>query len=130
MAEIGRPTKYKEEFCQLAEDLLSQGKSLIHLAKSCGVHRDSIHEWRKKHPSFSDSVKKGLELSELWWMDQAQDNLHSKTFNAVLWYMNMKNRFGWADKKEVKQEIGLVAEEVKEVREARKAYEDSFKKEY
>jgi hypothetical protein len=97
----GRPTDYREEYCQLAINLMSEGASITEVAAECGVWKSTIYEWIGKHPEFSDSIKKGMELCEAWWEKQGRANLNSKEFQAALWYMNMKNRFKWADKQQI-----------------------------
>ena len=34
-------------------------------------------------------------------MKQGRKNLENKEFNSTLWYMNMKNRFGWKDRNDL-----------------------------
>lgn len=51
--------------------------------------------------SFKEVVDFGRELAKGWWLKQGRENLHSRTFNANLWHMNMKNKYGWSDKTEV-----------------------------
>lgn len=48
--------------------------------------------------SFRQIVDFGRVLSKAWWMAKARENLSDKQFNATLWYMVMKNQFGWSDK--------------------------------
>jgi len=50
-------------------------------------------------PIFSETIKRGHELSQAWWEEQGRKGLHNLKFNSGLWYMNMKNRHGWRDKK-------------------------------
>lgn len=61
--------------------------------------------WMLELPEFSKTIKRGRLLSQDWWEEQARTNLVSyhkgPQMNAALWYMNMKNRFGWRDKQEV-----------------------------
>lgn len=103
----GRPTKYKPEYCELVISLAQDGASIKELALHIDVDRDTIYEWEKVHPEFSDALKKARSLQEAWWEKQGRIFLQGKEFNHVLWYMNMKNRFGWRDKHEVQSTVTI-----------------------
>ena len=49
---------------------------------------------------FRELVDFGRLLSHAWWESQGRINLRNKQFNAALWTINMKNRFGWSEKTE------------------------------
>jgi hypothetical protein len=55
----GRPTKYKKEFNTQVFRLCLLGASHEEIAKFFEVNEDTIFEWMKVHPSFSDSIKEG-----------------------------------------------------------------------
>jgi transposase-like protein len=97
----GRPTKYKKEYCKVVIDLMSQGASKTEVAAELGVVKQTLYTWAKQHPDLMDAIKKGEQLSNAWWERHGRAQLENPKFNHVLWYMNMKNRFGWADKQEI-----------------------------
>ena len=66
----GQPTKYREEYCQKMIDFFNvpvtilddKGHTIANdlpffstFACELGVHVDTLHEWRKVHPSFSEA---------------------------------------------------------------------------
>lgn len=105
MSRTGRPSKYDPKMCDKVIELMSEGAALVEVAAELDITRETLNQWTKSNPVFSDAVKKGQELSEAWWLKQGRINLKTnpkgEQFNSTLWYMNMKNRFGWRDKHEV-----------------------------
>lgn len=55
-ARGGRPTKYRQEFVALAEELCLLGATDKELAAECGVDEATLHRWKKKHPEFRDTI--------------------------------------------------------------------------
>lgn len=107
---MGRPTKYKEEYCDMLIEHMKQGYSFESFASRVGVHVDSLYEWCKMFPEFSESKKKGFASSQTFWEDAAIKGLwniteHGQTLNTSLWIFNMKNRFKWTDRHEVTKDV-------------------------
>jgi len=55
----GRPTDYKPEYDELAYNYCLLGAIDDELASFFGVSKQTINTWKKKYPSFLDSLKKG-----------------------------------------------------------------------
>lgn len=98
-ATVGRPTKYDPSVQSTVIKVMKEGASIMEVAAELGVSRSTLYEWVNKIPEFSDTIKKGEALSEAWWEKQGRTNLQNKNFNYVGWYMNMKNRFEWRDRR-------------------------------
>lgn len=120
----GRPSTYKDEYCKLAYGFCLLGATDKFLADRFEVCEDTIHEWKKVHPEFSESIKRGKEIADAKvaeaLFNRACGYSHSedKIFNdngtplivpttkhyppdtgaAFIW---LKNRGGWKDKNEV-----------------------------
>ncbi len=60
----GRPTKYKEEYCDLAYKFCLLGAVDADLARYFEVNITSLYEWKKHHPNFSKSLKEGREIAD------------------------------------------------------------------
>lgn len=97
---VGRPSRYKPDLCEQVTQWFRDGDSKCEVAYKLNIDEQTLYDWSKKYPEFAQAVKKGTNASKGWWMNIAKDNLMNRNFNAVLWYMNMKNRFGWTDKHE------------------------------
>lgn len=99
----GRPTKYKPEFCEMLIKHMTRGLSFESFAGQCDTHFDSLYEWCKKYPEFSEAKKIGTAKSrEVWEMIGINGAVGKiKGFNVVAWIFNMKNRFGWRDQPDI-----------------------------
>jgi len=80
---------------------MRQGASKREVMALIGVRSQLFYDLTKRDQEFSNTIKKGTELSEAWWLSQGRINLKERAFNSTLWYMNMKNRFGWRDKQDI-----------------------------
>lgn len=107
----GRPSDYKPEYCEKAIELLKQGASIEELGLELDCGYTTIYRWMDEHEEFRGAIKKGREYSEGWWKKRGRTDLENDKFNSTLWYMNMKNRFGWADKKEVTATVNVSHED-------------------
>lgn len=74
MATKGRPTKYKAEFAKQAEKLCEKGFIDTEIATFFEVNPDTIHEWKKRHPIFSESLKRGKRHSD----SKVEDALYNR----------------------------------------------------
>jgi len=53
----GRPTRYNKETRELIELLANQGMTDEIIAQALKIHVDTLHNWKKKHPEFFESLK-------------------------------------------------------------------------
>lgn len=55
----GRPTKYHQDYDAQAYKLALLGATDQEIADFFEVNQDTIYEWQKKHPEFSESIRDG-----------------------------------------------------------------------
>jgi len=95
----GQPTKYEKKYDAMLILHLSKGFSYNIFAAEVKVHVDTLYEWEKNNPSFSDAKREGLLLSQRFWESLAiKALLKNERFNTAAWIFCMKNKFGWRDK--------------------------------
>jgi len=94
---LGRPSKYKgAQHCKLVEEMLGKGKSLAQVASVMGVAVQKISEYQRRHPEFKAAVERGGSAALAWWETQGEKGLWAgKEFNAAVYQITMRNRFGW-----------------------------------
>ena len=77
--------------------------SLTKFATSIDVSRDTLHEWKKVHPEFSDAFSQAKQIYEDVMVDGAITGLYNAFFTKLV----MANRFEWKDKIETKTEVKI-----------------------
>jgi len=99
----GRPSKYMPgRACRLvlriAEIMTPQNFahycSVYHLAVLLGVHIDTIYEWQKQHPEFSDAIKR-------WETKRNATAFEFRGWSDARWIFCMKNWTGMTDKHDI-----------------------------
>jgi len=100
----GRPTKYKKKYCRELIEHMEEGFSYTTFAAKIEVNLDSLYEWEKVNPEFSEAKKKAFRKCQMFWEEMGINGALGKLFgfNASSWIFNMKNRFKWTDRQEVK----------------------------
>lgn len=100
---VGRPSLYDDAYPECLVEHMAQGYSFESFGgvidPPCST--DTLYEWCKVHPEFSEAKKRGSARSRHWWEMQGNLGMHMKGFNAAVWVFNMKNRFKWADRSEI-----------------------------
>lgn len=106
---MGRKTKYKDNYPSLLREHMKNGDSYTSFASRIGVHIDTLYEWEKVYPEFTEAKKESLMHSQAFWEDIGKKMAQNGNFQA--WKMNMINRFAWRDKppesQQTPQEIRL-----------------------
>ena len=108
MTERGRPLITLKDLPKDWEnsiiELSKKGASIVELAVELDISRNTLKALTERDAYFLNTIKKCKIYCEAWWLSKGRTELENKDFSYTGWYMNMKNRFGWADKKEIKEE--------------------------
>lgn len=95
----GRPSKYHLKYCKVVLEIMTEGFSKEAVAAELGISRDTLYEWCRRYPDFSDTIKRGELLSQRYWEKIGMDGMLGKIkgFKVAIWIFIMKTRFGWSD---------------------------------
>lgn len=103
--KVGRPSKYKEEYCSEIIEFMKDGSSKVQFCAHIGICYDTFLDWKKAHPLFSESIKIADMHCQAWWEDKGKKAVFGgvEGFNATGYIFNLKNRFPqhYRDKHEV-----------------------------
>lgn len=109
----GRPEEYEDTYPEMLIEHFKQGYSFESFGGVVGVCKQTLYKWCEAHPEFMDAKQKGKMHSLLVWEKKGIDGLYNETIkdddgmtinrsiNAVVWKVNMFNRFGWGEKNTV-----------------------------
>jgi hypothetical protein len=89
----GRPTLYRDEYCDMLVEHMKQGKSFWTFAAVIDVAWDTLTDWTHRHPEFLAAKKRGRVFEMNWW-----DDLHRRcaatgegNMTGIVWAQ--KNKF-------------------------------------
>lgn len=61
---MGRPTKYRRDFARQANLLCELGACDHDLARFFAVSKTTITDWKRRHPEFLASIKRGKDFAD------------------------------------------------------------------
>lgn len=76
---MARPTKYQKAYAEQARKLCMLGYTDDQLADFFEVAESTIHKWKIDHPEFSESIKKGKDISD----GEVVDSLYQRAMGYV-----------------------------------------------
>ena len=105
MGDFGRPTEYKTEFCQKADEYLdTTGKEQNELpmvegfAVYLGVCKKTLYNWSKEHPDFLHALTK-IKIAQL--LQLVNDGIYGgKEVNATIVKLMLQNNHGMKERKD------------------------------
>ena len=105
---VGRPSKYRPEYCDMVVEHMSEGASLTSFAALVGVARSTISEWMDEHEEFSVAATRGKAACAAWWERVARKNAVTGEGNATLTVFGLKNMSpeDWREKQEIDHRSG------------------------
>lgn len=100
---VGRPSKYKPEYCDQVIAMGKHGLCVPEMASQFNVCRSTLSEWAKKHPEFSKALARAVSEGEAHLYRYGIKNLENKSFQASMWEKIMRARFreNWTESKSV-----------------------------
>lgn len=102
----GRPTDYKEEFCEKIIEFGKQGMSKHEMCLELDICHQTMTNWSEKHPEFLAAIKTAVSFSQGWWEREGRKaTFNSEGFNPTSFIFNMKNRFREDYTDTIRQEI-------------------------
>ena len=124
---MARPTKYKEEYAELAFNYCLLGATDQDLAKFFDVEEKTINNWKADHPEFLQSLKEGkyqadakvarslynracgIEVTEEVMDKKGEGTITTTKYyppdptSAIFWLKNRRS-LDWRDKQEIKHD--------------------------
>jgi len=61
---VGRPTKYKQEYVKLLLQSARREETTEGFCADIGIHKDTFYEWCKIHKEFSDAYKEAMTIRQ------------------------------------------------------------------
>lgn len=90
---VGRPSKYKPEYCEKIIEIAKTGAGMVDWALACDVDRTTLYDWAASHEDFSTALTRAKLIEQQWWENAGRTGMFMDKFNAVVWRTSMQARF-------------------------------------
>jgi len=100
---LGRPTKYREEHCEMLYHHMAGGLSFKTFGVVVGADEDTMDGWCQKHPNFAVSKALGRKAQQLFYEKHGVEAIKGNIpgFNSTAFIWMTKNMLNWRDKAEI-----------------------------
>lgn len=96
---------YDSALCEVIPSLYEGGKSDAEVAVAIGIAKCTFYAWRKKYPEFNAAVMFGKTIEEVPFQEAGREAaLGQRDINGRVWEVNMRNRFGYDQPKDITDE--------------------------
>jgi len=89
----GRPTDYRDEYCERVVELGKLGYSHAMIASELGVARQTLRNWAEIHPEFLAAITHARDEAQAWFERKGLIGMEQQGFNASLWAKQVSCRF-------------------------------------
>lgn len=98
---VGRPSKYKPEFCEQILAMGQEGLSPAQMAYEFDVCQDTLENWASLHADFFEALARAKTAAEAYWTNYGMERLGTNEFQAPTWLKTMQARFrqNWTESK-------------------------------
>lgn len=117
----GRPSEYRDELANEIIALMAMGLSVTASAANLGFHRDTLYEWEKQHPTFSDALKLGRGKRVLFLEKRLLTEDSGPKVTASIFALKNADANEWREKHEITGKDGAPLLEPSPLREVAKA---------
>lgn len=94
----GRPSEYKPEYCERVIELGKEGNLPVQMASKIGVTKQTLHEWSRVHPEFSDAFALARECAEAWHVEMGTETaIGKRPGNAPMSKFLLSAAFGYRE---------------------------------
>jgi hypothetical protein len=108
-----RPTKYTRERQDAITAAVAAGSTFEQAAAAAGIHRDTLTEWRKGKPAFSDALEKAEAMGVVSRLERIQAAGRDGVWQADAWWLERRHPEQWGRRDRVRlQHEGTVTVEM------------------
>ncbi|GEM_PF-6542886 len=75
-----------------------EGKSITHAYKAIGISKSQHYRFMEDYPEYADVMEDGLDLAQMYWIDEGMKNLGNRNYNNPLFNRLTAVILRWDDK--------------------------------